>query len=55
MRPKTRAVRAAAPFCAVPALVLGAVAFAVAGAIFGAVVFVVVAVVFMVAWASLRG
>jgi heat shock protein HtpX len=49
-----RAVRAAAPFCAVPALVLGAVAFVVAGIIFGIVVFVVVALA-LVAWARFAG
>jgi heat shock protein HtpX len=54
MTPQTRAKLVVALFAAIPALVLGAIAFAVAGAIVGIVVLAAVAVI-LGAWARLAG
>ncbi len=54
MTPGTRAVRTAAPFVGVPALVAGVVVGIAAGAVFGIVAFVVVAGA-LVAWCRLAG
>ncbi len=54
MTPGTRAVRAAAPFVAIPALVAGVVAVAVAGPLVGVIALVVVALV-LAAWCRVAG
>ncbi len=54
MKPQTRATVLVALFAALPAVILGAVAFVAAGAVVGVVVLVAVAVIFG-AWARLAG